>query len=71
MTGTNLFPAVFAQGPNPEGDSPLPQLVGPDFLLDQLSDLLPHSALGEPGSDTDNYIDWLTVTTQTIVDALS
>jgi zinc/manganese transport system substrate-binding protein len=59
-------PAIFAETQHSSDDT--------SALADRVGDVevvtLQTGTLGEPGSDTDNYIDWLTVTAGTIVDAL-
>ena len=59
-------PAIFAETQHSSDDT--------DALAERVGDVevvtLQTGTLGEPGSETDNYVDWLTVTTGTIVDAL-
>lgn len=60
-------PAIFAETQHTSDDT--------EALADRVGDVrvvtLQTGTLGEPGSETDNYVDWLTFTTSTIVDALS
>lgn len=59
-------PAIFAETQHSSDDTrALAERVGDVEVVTLQTD-----TLGEPGSDTDNYVDWLTVTTGTIVDAL-
>lgn len=65
ITDTGV-PAIFAETQHSSDDT--------DALAERVGDVevvtLETGTLGEPGSGTDNYVDWMTVTTQTIVDAL-
>jgi zinc/manganese transport system substrate-binding protein len=59
-------PAIFAETQHSSSDTVA--------LADRVGDVevvtLQTDTLGEPGSDTDDYVAWLTVTTGTVVDAL-
>jgi len=60
-------PAIFAESQHTSDDTrALAERVGDVEVV-----TLQTGTLGEPGSDTGTYIAWLTVTTETIVDALS
>ena len=60
-------PAIFAETQHSSDDT--------DALAERVGDVevvtLQTGTLGESGSDTDSYVGWLTVTTQTITEALS
>jgi len=60
-------PAIFAETQHSSSDT--------EALADRVGDVevvtLQTDTLGEPGSDTDDYVSWLTVTARSIVDALS
>jgi zinc/manganese transport system substrate-binding protein len=59
-------PAIFAETQHSSDDTEaLAKRIGDVAVVTLQTD-----TLGEPGSDTDTYVDWLTVTARTIVDAL-